>query len=55
MIRFREENDGGGGEGKEWRDTEKGEGLETYKQNKAEGKKILNTFKKINIWVISSP
>lgn len=45
----------GGGEGKEWRDTEKGEGLETYKQNKAEGKKILNTFKKINIWVISSP
>lgn len=36
----------GGGEGKEWRDTEKGEGLETYKQNKTEGKKILNTFKK---------
>lgn len=37
MIRFGEENDGG--EGKEWRDTEKGEGLETYKERKLKGRK----------------
>lgn len=41
--------------GGEWRDRESGGGLETYKQKKTEGKKIVNTFKKINIWVISSP
>lgn len=46
MIRFGEENERGGGEGKEWRDREKGEGLETYKQKKTEGKKILNILKK---------
>lgn len=54
MIRFGEENDRVG-EGQGGRDREKGEGLETYKQKKTEGKKILNIFKKINIWVISSP
>lgn len=36
MIRFGEENDRGG---KEWRDTEKCEGLETYKQRKLKGRK----------------
>lgn len=45
MIRFGEENNREG-EGKEWRDREKGEGLETYKQKKTEGKKILNILKK---------
>lgn len=47
MMRFGEENGReGGGEGKEWRDREKGPGLETYKQKKTEGKKIPNTLKK---------
>lgn len=36
----------GEGEGKKWRDRERGGGLETYKQKKTEGKKILNTLKK---------
>lgn len=36
----------GEGEGKKWRDRDRDGGLETYKQKKTEGKKILNTLKK---------